>query len=102
MPDRLEVDLDGLEAFAANLESIRARLDATRDFVRGFEDDLGSGKVADAMDHFEGHWSDGRKKIDANAGTLASMASESVKAYRQADDQLRASLEESMNSGGGQ
>jgi membrane-bound lytic murein transglycosylase MltF len=98
VPD-LEVDLEGLEALASTLERIRTRLDATRELFDAYEGDLGSGRVAAALDDFERHWSDGRAKIDGNARTLATMATASAAAYRQADEDLRASLEDSTGGG---
>lgn len=92
--DRLVVDLDGLEAFAGNLDSIRSRMNGTRSLVDGYAGDLGSAEVEGALDDFESNWSDGRKKIDENAGRLATMAREAAKGLRQADDDLAQGIED--------
>ncbi|MBV9026217.1 MAG: hypothetical protein JO362_21060, partial [Streptomycetaceae bacterium] len=63
-PDRLKVDLDGLEQFASTLENIRKTMDGTRKLFDDYAADLGSAKVARALDDFDSNWSDGRKEID--------------------------------------
>lgn len=92
----LEVDLEGLDALAAQLHRIRAQLDAGRRTLDATRSDLGSHDVAAALDHFEDHWEDGRESIDENGKTLATMVTESVKAYRDADRELARGLTESM------
>ncbi len=90
--DRLSVDLEGLERLASDLESIRARMDATRSLLDSFEGDIGSAKVSGALASFEHHWSDGRKKIDKNAERLSKMADESAKGIRKTDGDLAQNL----------
>lgn len=92
MPD-LVVDLEGLSAFAANLEQIRARLAQARDQLRGHDDVLGHDQVADELDRFEDRWRDGREKIQSNCEALGSMVTQSVTGFRQADTDLANSLQ---------
>lgn len=88
----LEVDLHGLDAFARRLDRICDALESAKDVLRGYDDALGDRDVVGAVDRFEDRWRDGREKIEDNAATLSTMVKESVKAYRQADDDLRDSL----------
>jgi len=91
VPD-LSVDLDGLSSFASRLDRIRDALDGAEQALRGQDAALGDGTVVDALDRFEDRWRDGREKIVDNAETLATMVTESVATYRQADDDLAGSL----------
>lgn len=91
MPD-LQVDLDGLSAFASRLDRIRDALSDAKDVLRGEDDALGDGTVVSALHRFEDRWRDGREKVEDNAKTLSTMVTESVAAYRRADDDLAASL----------
>lgn len=91
MPD-LSVDLDGLSDFAGRLDRIRESLESAKDSLRGNDDALGDGTVVEALERFEDRWRDGREKIEDNAKTLSTMVTESVATYRQADDDLAASL----------
>lgn len=52
MSDRLSVDLDALGEFADNLDSIRKRMNATRDLFDSYDDALGSPDLSSALDHF--------------------------------------------------
>jgi hypothetical protein len=96
----LVVDLDGLDAFAGQLTRITDGMDATRRLIDAARSELGSVDVAAALDRFEDRWHDGREKIDANGKTLATMVTESTKAYREADAELTTSLHDSIHSGG--
>ncbi len=95
----LEVDLDGLDALAGRLDTIRSTLAATRSTVDAVRGDLGSGELADALDRFEDHWRDGRERIDGSAQTLTTMVRASVTAYRDADGQLATELAAATRGG---
>jgi hypothetical protein len=95
MADRLSVDLAALDTLGTTLESIRAQLNATRTVLDSFRGELGSADVENALGDFEEGWKDGRKKIDGNAKALAAMATESARALRQVDGDLRDRLIES-------
>ena len=99
MADRLEVDLAGLEVLAGRLDTIRSTLASTRSTVEAVRGDLGSPDVAGALDRFEEHWRDGRERLDEGAGTLTAMLRGSVDAYRQADGELGARLEQATTAG---
>jgi len=92
----IAVDLDALEAFGGRLDNIKSALDSSHQTIDGYDDDYGSSKVRDAMHHFEKHWRDGRKHVEDTAGTLASMAHESVTAFRKTDSDLTKTLQDGM------
>jgi hypothetical protein len=91
MPD-LQVDLDGLAAFARRLHRVCDALEGAERVLRGHDEALGDGTVVAALHRFEDRWRDGREKITDNAETLATMVDSSVQTYRQADDDLAGSL----------
>jgi len=92
MADQLSVDLYALDAFGTRLDNIKQALDSSHGTIDSFDDAYGSNKVRDAMHHFESHWRDGRKHVENTAGTLASMAHESVTAFRKSDSDLAKAL----------
>lgn len=95
MADNLKVDLEGLEAFASQLTSIKERMNGTRSLFESYRGDLGSGEVAEALDGFESNWKDGRKQIDGHLESLAKMAETAVREIRKADQDLATELEKS-------
>jgi hypothetical protein len=96
--DRLTVDLDGLEGFAADLESIRATMRDAHGWMREFEGELGGREVDDALEHFEENWSDGRSRVDKNCERFVKMTQQAVENIRKADDELTRQLRESGES----
>jgi hypothetical protein len=96
----LQVDLDGLSAFAGGLDRIRSALDATGDTLDAYQDDIGSETVSGALDHFTDHWHDGRMKITDNAKNLSSMVHESVDTYTETDDNLSQAIQPSLTGAG--
>lgn len=100
-PDQLTVDLSGLEQFASTLEGIRKTLDGTRKLFDSYAADLGSGKVADALDSFDSNWRDGRKQIDGHLEGLAKFADGAVREFRTTDGKLGDGLEKSTHTGSG-
>src|SRR4051794_18296093 len=99
-PDRLAVDLPGLEAFASSLDGVRNTMNGTRKLFESYEAQLGSGKIADALSSFEHNWKDGRKEIDGHLEGLAKMANTAVREIRKADKDLADQLEKSMKGEG--
>lgn len=99
--DRLKVDLDGLEQFASTLENVRKTMDGTRKLFDSYTGDLGSSKVADALDDFDSNWHDGRKEINGQLQGLAKMADGAVKSLRQTDAKLGTELAKSTHHEGG-
>lgn len=99
--DRLKVDLNGLEQFASTLEGIRTTLDGTRNLFNSHAADLGSDKVADALDDFDSNWKDGRKEIDGQLQGLSKLAHGAVQELRQTDGKLQSELAKSTRTEGG-
>lgn len=96
MADRLEVNLDGLEEFAANLETIRTGMREAPRWMNEYAGELGGGEVDDALGDFESHWSDGRSRVDKNCERLVQLARQAVEHLRGADDDLARELRESV------
>jgi hypothetical protein len=86
--DGVQVDLDALSQLSADLESIRTRMDAAREWTHQFDGLMGASQVEDALHDFASGWRDGRKRIDGNAKALSDMAANSVEAFRSTDQQL--------------
>jgi hypothetical protein len=99
-PDRLAVDLTGLEDFARNLDAVRSTMNGTRKLFESYEAKLGSGKVADALDSFEHNWKDGRKEIDGQLEGLGKMANTAVEQIKKADKDLADQLAKSAGGDG--
>ncbi len=92
MSDRLSVDLEGLLDVGARLTRVKDDLDRTSQVLGGQSHVLGDARVSGALEGFEEHWRDGRRKVVANAEALTTMVSEAVRTFRKVDDQLRDSL----------
>ena len=93
--DRLAIPIDLLEDFASRLGSIVRRLDDTKATFRAFEEDMGDGSVAGALDHFEHNWKDGRGDIHKQLSGLEKMANTVVREMRKVDVDLAKQLAES-------
>jgi hypothetical protein len=100
-PDRLAVDLTGLEDFAHTLDTVRTTMYGTRKLFDSYEAKLGSDKVSDALHSFEHNWKDGRKEIDGQLEGLAKMANTAVREIKKADKDLADQLAKSMDGSGG-
>jgi hypothetical protein len=93
--DRLTVDLQGLDEFATNLETIRAGMNSARSWMREFEGELGGRDVDGALANFESHWRDGRGRVDKNCERLIKATRQAVENLRGVDDDLARELRES-------
>jgi hypothetical protein len=93
--DRLAIPLDLLEDFATMLGSITKRLDETKATFSAFEDDMGDGSVAHALEHFQSHWKDGRGDIHKQLTGLEKMATTVVREIRKVDTDLAKQLADS-------
>ena len=92
MPD-LVVNPDALEGFGSQLESIRARMNAARDWTHQYDGQLGDKDVDDALHSFASGWKDGRKEIDGSLQALSEMLINSAQNFRQADLDLKKPLD---------
>lgn len=97
--DRLEVDLDGLESFAAALDRIRSDMQEAPRWMNEFHGELGGSEVDNALADFESHWSDGRSRVDKNCERLVKLSREAVEHLRKADDDLAKELRDSVEGG---
>lgn len=88
----LVVDVEGLARTESQLQAIAQGLGDTKNVIAGIEGDLGSSDVADALHHFERHWSDGRTQIKGSIESVTSMLQAAVEQFRKADTQLAANL----------
>jgi hypothetical protein len=88
----IRVDLGGLADFGQNLESVKNRMNGTRDMLGGYDGVFGHDDVSNALDDFEGGWKDGRKKIDGNAQRLVDISRDAVRAYTEGDQELATAL----------
>jgi hypothetical protein len=93
--DRLAIPIDLLEEFASRLGSIVRRLDDTKATFRAFEEDMGDGSVAKALDHFEDNWRDGRGDIHKQLSGLEKMATTVAGEMRKVDVDLANQLAQS-------
>ncbi|MFD0630278.1 hypothetical protein [Catenulispora yoronensis] len=87
MPD-LVVDVDALDTFGTQLESIRTRMNAARDWTHQYDGQMGAKEVEDALHDFSNGWRDGRKEIDGSLQALSQMLTNSAENFRQADQNL--------------
>lgn len=88
------MDTDALEDFAGRLTRMLSGLEGARNMVDSYDSDYGDHRVKDAMHGFEKHWRDGRKHVKDTGMTLATMATESVKAVRKLDGDLARQVRE--------
>ena len=93
--DQLKVDLDGLEAFSKQLDSIRSRMDATRNTIDSFNGQMGAAEVEDALHSFNDNWRDGRSRIDKKCEHFSKAADQTSQQLRQADQKLADDLKKS-------
>lgn len=84
----LVVDVDALDTFGSQLDSIRTRMDAAKSWTHRYDGQMGAAEVEDALHAFSSGWTDGRKEIDDSLKSLAEMLHNSAQAFRDADGQL--------------
>jgi hypothetical protein len=92
LADQLTVDLDGLENFSSELDTIRSSMADANSWMRQFDGELGGREVDHALDHFESHWSDGRGRVDKNCENFIKLVKQAVDNIRKADNDLRDQL----------
>ncbi|MFL6116628.1 MAG: hypothetical protein ACJ786_35520 [Catenulispora sp.] len=84
----LVVDVDALDTFGGQLESIRSRMNAARDWTHQYDGQMGASEVEDALHSFASGWKDGRKEIDESLKALSDMLTNSAQTFRQTDSDL--------------
>jgi uncharacterized protein YukE len=84
----LAVDVDALQSFGDQLESIRTRMNAARAWTHQYDGQMGASEVENALHDFAGGWKDGRQEIDDSLKALSDMLHTSAKQFRDADKAL--------------
>ena len=90
----LAVDVDALDRFGGQLESIRTRMNAARDWTHQYDGQMGAAEVEDALHSFASGWKDGRTEIDGSLKALSDMLSNASQTFRQADQDLAKPLQQ--------
>lgn len=93
MPD-LAVDVDALDTFGGQLESIRTRMNAARDWTHQYDGQMGAAEVENALHSFASGWKDGRSEIDGSLKALSDMLKNSADNFRQMDTDLAKPLQQ--------
>ena len=84
----LQVDVDALDRFGGQLESIRTRMNAAREWTHHYDGQMGAKEVEDALHDFASGWKDGRKEIDGSLKALSDMLKNSADNFRKMDQGL--------------
>ncbi len=84
----LVVDVDALESFGGQLDSIRTRMNAARDWTHQYDGQMGAAEVEHALHDFASGWKDGRKEIDDSLSALSQMLHTSAQHFRDTDKAL--------------
>ena len=95
MPD-LAVDVDALDTFGGQLESIRNRMNAARDWTHQYDGQMGAAEVEDALHSFSSGWKDGRTEIDGSLKALSDMLKNAADNFRQLDTDLAKPLQQNQ------
>jgi hypothetical protein len=84
----LNVDVDALEGFGDQLDNIRTRMNAARDWTHQYDGQMGAAEVENALHDFAGGWKDGRTEIDGSLQALSQMLHTSAQHFRDTDQKL--------------
>jgi hypothetical protein len=84
----LVVDVDALQAFGDQLDGIRTRMNAARQWTHQYDGQMGASEVENALHDFAGGWKDGRKEIDVSLKALTDMLHTSAQHFRDVDKAL--------------
>jgi len=76
----LEVDRDELRQVHRQLGEIQAALEDAK-HIDVYDGAIGSGRVEDALDHFVGNWSQGRKQILEELKGLLERLGKAIETY---------------------
>lgn len=90
--ESLRVNLGTLGGLEKKMAQIPAKMSSTGRKLGQHAEDVGSSVVVGALEDFESHWGDGRKKIREKAEALGSMLRDTVAEIGQTDEDLRKSL----------
>jgi hypothetical protein len=88
----LRVDYQLLASVTSTLSRLAAEFAHIGDQVSGYDPAYGSGAVTAAMGNFSGNWSNHRKTLLAEIGSLGQLADAAAQRFRQADGKLASDL----------
>ncbi|MFI5688974.1 hypothetical protein [Streptomyces sp. NPDC051636] len=94
----LSLPLTELEDYGRRLRSIKTRLNHTKKLFESYKDDIGDGKVNDALDDFESNWEDGREDITQQLDALADMSDTVVREFKKLDDDLAKKVNDAVKT----
>ncbi len=89
----LQYSLQLLSSLGRELTGLAGAMNGTTD-NRWDREEVGSGRVADALDHFAGNWDDKRELLTRSLEEVGEMATSSAETFREIDDELAAKVEE--------
>lgn len=96
--DSLRVNLGTLGGLEKRMTQIPEKMSSTGRKLGQHAEDVGSSAVVAALEDFESHWADGRKKIRKKAAALGSMLRDTVSEIGQTDEDLKKSLATAVTS----
>jgi hypothetical protein len=89
----LQYSLQLLSSLGRELTGLAGAMNGTTD-NRWDREEVGSDRVADALDHFAGNWDDKRELLTRSLEEVGEMATSSAETFREIDDELAAKVEE--------
>ncbi|MFJ4783363.1 hypothetical protein [Streptomyces sp. NPDC088794] len=92
----LALPLSELEEYGGKLRSLKTRLDHTKKLFESYRDDIGDGRVNDALGDFESNWEDGREDITQQLDSLAEMSDAVVREFRKLDLDLEKKVKDGV------
>ena len=98
---QFSVDVASVQDLAARLRGLKQEFEGLEDAVAGYEGDLGSAELADALDGFASNWSDKRKELVRPLDEVAGYAAAAAEAYASCERELSADMQPRAGSGTG-
>lgn len=98
---QFSVDVASVQDLAARLRGLKQEFEGLEDAVAGYEGDLGSAELADALDGFASNWSEKRKELVRQLDEVAGYAAAAAEAYASCERELSAEMQPRGGSGGG-
>jgi hypothetical protein len=96
----LKVDIDALLTLKQRCQEMYAAFDdAGHDTIMGFIDQVGTDPLHDGFSDFEGHWSDGRKKVKRHLEGLVERLSGAIDQYQHTEADLVSQMDKSQQGG---
>jgi hypothetical protein len=99
MADSLSVDVDAIDEFGYQLDSVQSAFDSTGGTVSSFAQPAGS-KVQNALEDFARQWAAKQTILDSYFSALSKMAHTSAAELRKTDQQLAQAVQTQPAPGG--